>query len=271
MEVSLCGGLRVQPYMESFRLPAPRAEAAVRYRVDTYDAPPEIHGAFLRHVSGYDFYVAYPRYTLTCKYLLDSREDMCYLVLDLAQKTGQIWVPTPEEGKGVVNLAPLLGIELLLADFHRILMHSSIVRYQGRAILFTGQSGAGKSTQAALWERYRGGETLNGDRAVLRSDRPVLAYGSPFAGSSHIYRNESCPVAAIILLKQDSRNQIREICGREKITAMYPRFLLTPWEPRLLQEQLALFEQIIQEVPVYCLSCRPDEGAVELAEKTVFG
>ena len=80
-----------------------------------------------------------------------------------------------------------------------------------------------------------------------------------------------CPAAAIILLKQDTQNSIREIHGREKLTAMYPRFLLTQWEPRLLQKQLPLFERVIQEVPVYCLACRPDEGAVALAEKTVFG
>lgn len=270
MEVSLCDGLRVQPYMDAFLVPAPRT-VAVRYRVETYDTPPKIHDTFLSRVSSFDFYGAYPRYTMTCKYLLDSREDVCYLFLDLAEKTGTILVPTPETGKGVLNLAPLLGTELLLADFQKILMHGSIVCYHDRAILFTGQSGAGKSTQARLWERYRGGDTLNGDRVVLGTEQPILAYGSPFAGSSDIYRNESCPVAAIIWLKQDAQNSIREIRGREKLTAMYPRFLLTQWEPQLLQKQLPLFERVIQEVPVYCLACRPDEGAVALAEKTVFG
>lgn len=270
MEVSLCDGLRVQPYMDAFLVPAPRT-VAVRYRVETYDTPPKIHDTFLSRVSSFDFYGAYPKYAMTCKYLLDSREDACYLFLDLAEKTGRILVPTPETGKGVLNLAPLLGTELLLADFRRILMHGSIVRYHDRAILFTGQSGAGKSTQARLWGRYRGGDTLNGDRVVLGTEQPILAYGSPFAGSSDIYRNESCPVAAIILLKQDAQNSIREIRGREKLTAMYPRFLLTQWEPQLLQKQLPLFERVIQEIPIYCLACRPDEGAVALAEKTVFG
>lgn len=271
MEITLCDGLRLQPQMDRFLVQAHPKEAALRYRVEAYDSPPEFQEAFQTRISCFDLYGAYPKYALTCKYLLDSREDMCYLFLDLWEKTGQILVPIPEKGKGVLNLAPLLGIELLLADFGRVLMHGSIVRYHGRAVLFTGQSGAGKSTQAALWERYRGADVLNGDRAVLEIASPILAYGSPFAGSSDIYRNESAPVSAIVFLKQGKENQIREIHGREKLFTLYPRFLFTQWEPNLLQKQLPLFEQVIQQIPAYCLTCRPDEGAVELVENTIFG
>ena len=101
MELSLCGGVRVPPYMDAFLVPAPRT-VAIRYRVETYDSPPEIHDVFLSRVSSFDIYGTYPRYTLACKYLLDSREDACYLFLDLAEKTGRILVPAPEPGNGTV-------------------------------------------------------------------------------------------------------------------------------------------------------------------------
>ena len=55
-------------------------------------------------------------------------------------------------------------------------------------ILFSGPSGIGKSTQAALWQRYAGAEIVNGDRALVRPDTGTVS-GVFYAGTSGISRN----------------------------------------------------------------------------------
>ena len=82
-------------------------------------------------------------------------------------------------------------------------------------MLIAGYPGIGKSTQADLWQRYEGAELLNGDRTVLRRiDGVWTAFGSPYAGSSNCFVNESRPVRAIVLLSQGSVCSLRRPRGR---------------------------------------------------------
>lgn len=166
-----------------------------------------------------------------------------------------------------VYLTPLLGIDAILPGFNRVMMHASIVRYEGSAILFTGPSGIGKSTQAELWKEYKGASVINGDRAILRVDDRVFAYGSLYAGSSGIYRNESAPVKMIVLLKQGEENKIERLEGRNIYRMLFPRFLMTKWNQDMLVKTLELVEKIFRKVPVYLLTCRPEKEAVELVHQ----
>lgn len=86
----------------------------------------------------------------------------------------------------VLEAASLFDI---LADARMLVLHSSyIVTRQGQGILFSGPSGIGKSTQAALWQRYAGAEIVNGDRALVRPDTGTVS-GVFYAGTSGISRN----------------------------------------------------------------------------------
>ena len=85
-------------------------------------------------------------------------------------------------------LMNMIGLEQLLLRYDGLILHSSLVRWQGKGILFSAPSGTGKSTQASLWEKHMGAEILNGDRAGIRYvDGRWMAYGLPYAGSSRIY------------------------------------------------------------------------------------
>ncbi len=55
-----------------------------------------------------------------------------------------------------------------------------VVDAQGKGHLFVGQSGAGKSTMARLWEPRKGIQILSDDRIVLRqADQELWMYGTP--------------------------------------------------------------------------------------------
>ena len=194
-------------------------------------------------------------------------------VFDIESKEAQIYVDRKfiELTNGPGLLMSSLDIDLVLLLFNRIIMHASVVEYQNQAILFSGPSEIGKSTQANLWKKYMNADILNGDRATIDISKDITnVYGSPYAGSSKIYRNESAPIKAIILLKQGEKNSIRQLVGMELYRNMFPRFSLARWDDKLSNISMNIIEEIISRIPVYELTCLPDEEAVKLVCDTVF-
>lgn len=171
------------------------------------------------------------------------------------------------------NVIDLMGLERLLLHYDALLLHSALVRWNDRAVLFTAPSGTGKSTQANLWERYENADVLNGDRAALRHHGNIwLACGLPYAGSSGIYRNESAPIAAIVYLRQAPQNRISRITSTEAMRLIYPELTIHRWDAGFVNKAVDLFLDLISQVPVYILECLPDEGAVQvLKEQLVKG
>lgn len=165
------------------------------------------------------------------------------------------------------QLSDLIGMETVFLQFQSLMLHASFIRWNGQGILFTAPSGTGKSTQAELWERYEGAEIINGDRAGLRAvDGRWWSYGLPYAGSSGIYRNESAPVSAIIVLAQAKENRLSRVRPAQAVRRLYPETTIHRWDPVFTGQALELLLRLTSEVPIYLLECRPDRGAVELVK-----
>ncbi len=187
--------------------------------------------------------------------------------------TGCIYPDRTEFIHTLDNLIDASELELLLTKLGVFSLHSSLVRRrEGDAILFTAPSGTGKSTQAGLWEQFACAETLNGDRSMLRRiDGVWTAFGSPFAGSSGIFRNESAPVRALIVLRQAPENTIRRLPLAEAFRAIYSESVVPRWHQDAHQRVISLVTEIVSEVPVYLLACTPDERPVTLLRNTLEG
>ena len=170
------------------------------------------------------------------------------------------------------NLVELLELESLLLRNDGLLLHASFVRWEGSGILFSAPPGTGKSTQAALWERYAGAEVINGDRTALRFQKGAwVAWGLPYAGTSGIYRNDSAPVAAIVVLRQAKENRISAISPSEAMRFLYPELTIHRWDSGFVSKAVDLFLNLTCRVPVYLLECLPDAGAVETLRERLFG
>lgn len=162
-------------------------------------------------------------------------------------------------------------LEVLFLQLKSIILHASFIRWQGQGILFSAPSGTGKSTQADLWSERFQAEILNGDRAGLRQvDGVWTAYGLPYAGSSGIYRNESAPVRAIVLLRQAKENRITRVSPAVALCSLYPEVLIHRWDKEFSAQALNLLENLIASVPVYLLECLPNQEAAELTCQTLF-
>ena len=68
---------------------------------------------------------------------------------------------------GTTGIFNRIGMETLLLQHKALLLHASLIKYEGKALAFAGPSGVGKSTQADLWRNHLGARILNGDRAIL--------------------------------------------------------------------------------------------------------
>lgn len=155
---------------------------------------------------------------------------------------------------------------------HMIYQHSSLIDFQGHGIMFLGASGIGKTTQAELWNQYREALIINGDRVfVQETEDAFLGWGTPWHGSSPYCENTSVPVHAMIVLKQAPENSIRELTGFEKVTAVSNNVFYPQWLENGMELCLETLDHLLTKIPVYELSCRPDEDAVRLTEETVFG
>ena len=152
-----------------------------------------------------------------------------------------------------------------------IQFHSALIEREGRGIMFLGPSGIGKTTQAELWEKYRDALIINGDIVFIqKTGENFLGWGTPWHGSSPYCKNTSTPIYAMIVLKQASENFIRELFGFEKVSAISNNVFYPHWLENGMELCLETLDHLLSKIPVYELSCRPDEDAVRLVEETVF-
>ncbi len=169
----------------------------------------------------------------------------------------------------------LLAVYSRLAYFQTVFVHGALVDVPGvGGLMFVGHSGVGKTTQAMLWEAYRGADIINGDKVFLamRPDAPqtVLAYGSPWRGSSPYCINRRVPLRAIIVLRRRPEKYIRRLTELEALSAYVPHIFMPGWDPRLTACVMETLDTMIPLVPVYEMSCAPDVTAVDMADEAVF-
>ena len=163
------------------------------------------------------------------------------------------------------RLAAFFCPEQALLAHQALFVHAAVINWNGHGILFTGPSGVGKSTQATLWERLESAQILNGDRGIIRlQDSCPLVYGSPYAGTSGIYRAGSAQVRCIVVLSQAAENSLRKLTSREAFFALYPQCTIQSWNQQFVENASTLLQQMVSEVDVYHLACRPDTDSVKL-------
>ena len=162
-----------------------------------------------------------------------------------------------------------ISLAQLLLSKNAFFIHSSFISVNGKAILFSAPCGTGKSTQAALWEKHRNAEIINGDKAGILVENGVYACGLPFCGTSGICKNKTLPLGAIVFLSQSPQNNIRKCRGTQALQNIMQNIYLDFIAPDEQRKFVDLAIRIINEVPIYEFGCTPDEEAVITLEKTL--
>lgn len=155
----------------------------------------------------------------------------------------------------------------LPSRFGSYLFHSAVISYEGNGYAFAAQSGTGKSTHVALWQKRFGDgvHIVNGDKPIFRfSDGRLYAYGTPWCGKEGLEENTSVPLKAICFLERAPENSIRRISPEDAVMRVF-RQILTPNDLDSVDALFPLLDRTLREVPCYLLGCNISEEAAEVA------
>ncbi len=159
--------------------------------------------------------------------------------------------------------------ELLLSKGIGIL-HCSFIEVDGQAILFAGDKQVGKSTQAALWEKYSSATIINGDRAGLFvKDGIVTAGGVPYCGTSGICKNKQYPLKAVVCLSKGTDNKLEKLSPVNAFMFLLGKFAYNTWNPEDVNTVTELLTAIAERIPIYSYSCLKDESAVKYLSERI--
>ena len=173
----------------------------------------------------------------------------------------------------LVRFAIWIAYGIKTIPHQTIAIHTSCIVQQGKAVIFLGESGTGKSTHTRLWrEHIEGAFLLNDDSPIVRIINGVpTVFGSPWSGKTPCYKQEHYPLAACVRLSQAPYNKITRLKLVQAYAALHPS--CPPdfaYDDQLYDHISATLGDILAEVPVYHLACLPDREAALLSHKTVM-
>ncbi|MGH9709738.1 MAG: hypothetical protein ACRD37_04240, partial [Candidatus Acidiferrales bacterium] len=175
---------------------------------------------------------------------------------------------------GLDSLIRIL-LSVLLVPRRGFLLHAATILRGNHTYVFTGHSGAGKSTVASLSPR---GSVLTDEISLLRvvedhADKKHFheemwhAYGTPFWGDFRAEgANTHAPIKGIYVLVQDSENRVERISPREGVRAMLPNVLFFSRDRGSTAGLLGLLAAVAQRVPCYKLFFRRECSFWEVIE-----
>jgi len=153
---------------------------------------------------------------------------------------------------------------LVLAQRGGFLLHACSAIRHGRAFLFSGVSGAGKTTMARLAPPD---VTLLTDEIsyVCRENDTYYAYGTPFAGElATLGANQHAPMAAVYLLEKGPANRIDPVPTSDAVRSLLRNTLFFAHDEALVAKVFNSACRFLERVPVRRLSFLPDARVWEL-------
>ena len=155
------------------------------------------------------------------------------------------------------------------ANHQTIKIHASVIEKEGKALVFMGKSGTGKSTHSRNWQKFVSNcSLLNDDEPILRvlNDGTIKVYGAPWSGSTPCYRNESAEIAAFVRLYQSPENKLTKLTGVNAFASLYQSVAILRSDQQNKELIMTTVNDILEQVPIYRLDNRPDREAVSLTE-----
>jgi hypothetical protein len=142
----------------------------------------------------------------------------------------------------------------------------------GRGLLFVGQSGAGKTTLARLFEGMGGTKVLSDDRIILRRvGGSFTMHGTPWHGEAALAEPASAPLAGVFFLEHGAANDLLPLRGAAAATRLFACSFPPFHDREGLDFTLAFFAGLAAEVPCHELRFAPDRQVVELVQSWAKG
>lgn len=221
---------------------------------------------------------------MNCQYDIMQRRSEKYKTSDAEEETFTIDIPNSLMQDWIQKYDHLTPaeIELILMGTRfsaRLLshngfcLHASAIAFQSRGILFSADSGVGKSTHTRLWQQRFGQDAvkiINDDKPALRHvDDTFYVYGTPFSGNSDENLDIKLPLYSIVFLERADSNSIRRLTSNEALPLIMKQTLRPKNSIQYMDNLLSLLNSLLLTIPVYLLHCNMQEEAAELVYKTI--
>jgi len=203
-------------------------------------------------------------------------ENLCCLAASRDYSVLRGYIGEAEDNEQVLreNFIHLLrlAVECHLAHNNGVSVHASCVSFDKKALLFAAPAGAGKSTQAGIWERYLGARIISGDRPFLHlsGDDAPRAFGVPWDGKEQIFLQENYPVLGVMEVRRANASSLRRMSRDQAFNLMVKQCFIPMWDDAAKFSVMKTIRLLTQKVPFYRLFCTREESAAQLLHKVLF-
>jgi hypothetical protein len=159
-------------------------------------------------------------------------------------------------------------LELLMINYlalgRGVILHGCGIEKEGEGILFIGESGAGKSTMANLWNTDGGIEILSDDRIIVRKiGGDFRMYGTPWHGEAQFVSPRGVNLKKMFFLRHAEQNEIQPLNGVESVQQLLKCSFPPFWDSRGMEFIMDIFTELAASVPCYRLGFKPDRSAID--------
>lgn len=207
------------------------------------------------------------KYILTVPSLRNSRRPQLFAAFDKAFKHGRVHIGKTGAHDFLYPFLEVLTINLLGMG-NGVLLHACCVDDNGKGYLFVGQSGAGKSTMAGLWNGKKGVRVLSDDRVIVHAAPDTghgtrfVAYGTPWHGTANYAMNASVPLHKVFLISHSKKNSSVPVKGVRPVTSLIRDSFLPFWDRDKINYSIGFIDRIARNIDLFDLGFVPKEEAV---------
>ncbi len=150
-------------------------------------------------------------------------------------------------------------------------VHASSLVNDGFGVAFSAESGTGKSTHTALWQKvYPNTIILNDDAPAIRKKDGIWhIYGTPWAGTTGINENMSVPLKALVFLERSEVNTIRTLSALEGIQRIFEA-ITHPVSDELMSIILSSLSDFISSSKMCVLGCNMTDDAPKTVKEYLY-
>lgn len=153
-------------------------------------------------------------------------------------------------------------------------LHGSSIALDGEGIVFSADSGTGKSTHTNLWRQHFGKrvEIINDDKPAIKIENgKAFVYGTPWSGKTSLNNNVKHPLKAVVFLSRGDENKIKKMDALNAVLNLSHQ-LPNPFYDSEIGTKTVNFIKKLYEIntPVYDLECNISDNAVEVSYNGIF-
>jgi len=145
---------------------------------------------------------------------------------------------------------------------HYLPIHASAIAINDQAVLLSGPSTSGKSTQTSfVQEVFPHSIIINEDKPLIyEKDYNLYVCGSPWSGKNVINTNVQVKLGHILFIQKAKKTKIKKLSSKQKMTELM-RNIHRPGNEIHINNSLIIVEKIIESINVATYDCVNDTSS----------